>query len=133
MPFRQPSPGNPSSSHDRHLEAPSSYEALLQENNELKTRVRELEVINGLYQGHMQQNSRPGPQTAPPAEMLPRQDPEGDPRDLLEQSRQREDQLKRQIDELEREVSELKGEEPPTKRSRPESLSEYPEPPTSLT
>lgn len=41
-----PSPGSTSSLIDRHLEPPQTYDQLLLSNNQLKTRVNELELIN---------------------------------------------------------------------------------------
>lgn len=41
-----PSPGSTSSLLDRHLEPPQTYDQLLLSNNQLKTRVNELELIN---------------------------------------------------------------------------------------
>ena len=134
IPLRQPSPGSTSSNNDRHLEPPQTYEGLVQANSALKTRVNELEVINGLYQGHVRQYQQ-GQQPAPQAEMLP-QDSEASLRQLLQESRQREEEMKRQVEELEREVAELRGEQaPPSKRPRRDEAGgpEYPEPPASLT
>ena len=126
--LRQPSPGSTSSFNDRNLEPPQTYEGLLQANTFLKTRVSELEVINDLYKGTVNQYEQGG---APQAEMVPR-DSEGQLRQSLEQALRREQDLKRQIDELEREVAELRDEQPPAKRSRV-SDSEYPEPPQAFT
>lgn len=126
IPLRNPSPGSTSSNNDRHLEPPQSYDGLLQANSALKTRVNELEVINGLYQGHYQQGQPPAPQ----AEMVS-QEPEATLRQLLEASQQREASMQRRIEDLEREVAELREEQPPTKRIRRSSESEYPEPPTN--
>lgn len=44
--LNHPSPGSTSSLIDRHLEPPQTYEQLLHHNNQLKTRVNELELIN---------------------------------------------------------------------------------------
>jgi GATA-binding protein, other eukaryote len=41
-----PSPGSTSSLMDRHLEPPQTYDQLILSNNQLKTRVNELELIN---------------------------------------------------------------------------------------
>lgn len=132
--FRHPSPGSTSSFNDRNLEPPQTYEALLQANTFLKTRVSELEVINDLYKGTVNQYEQGG---APQAEMIPR-DSESQLRQSLDQVlrreeelKRREEDLKRQVDELEREVAELRGEQPPAKRPRV-SNSEYPEPPEAF-
>jgi len=129
--LRQPSPGSTSSAADRHLEAPQSYEGLLQANTALKTRVSELEVINDLYQGTVRQYEQG---VAPQAEMLPR-DSETQLRHWLQQSQKREKALESRVEELEREVAELRGEQPPSKRTRVEAVeeSEYPEPPQNFT
>ena len=126
--LRQPSPGSTSSFNDRNLEPPQTYEGLLQANTFLKTRVSELEVINDLYKGTVNQYEQGG---APQAEMVPR-DSESQLRQSLDLALRREQDLKRQVDELEREVAELRGEQPPAKRSRILD-SEYPEPPQTFT
>ena len=89
--------------------------------------MNELEVINGLYQGHYQQGQPPAPQ----AEMVS-QESEATLRQLLEASQQREESMRRQIEDLEREVTELREEQHPAKRVRRSSESEYPEPPISM-
>ena len=127
--LRQPSPGSTSSFNDRNLEPPQTYEGLLQANTFLKTRVSELEVINDLYKGTVNQYEQGG---APQAEMVPR-DSESQLRQSLDQALRREDDLKRQVEELEREVADLRGEQPPAKRSRISDSSEYPEPPQAPT
>ena len=123
--LRQPSPGSASSFNDRNLEPPQTYEGLLQANTFLKTRVSELEVINDLYKGTVNQYEQGG---APQAEMVPR-DSESQLRQSLDQALRREEDLRRQVEELERELEELRGEQPPAKRSRISDSSEYPEPP----
>ena len=128
--LRHPSPASTSSFNDRNLEPPQTYEGLLQANTFLKTRVSELEVINDLYKGTVNQYEQGGP---PQAEMIPARDSESQLRRSLDQALRREDDLKRQIDELEREVAELRGEQPPAKRSRISDSSEYPEPPQGFT
>ena len=127
--LRQPSPGSTSPFNDRNLEPPQTYEGLLQANTFLKTRVSELEVINDLYKGTVNQYEQGG---ASQAEMVPR-DSESDLRKSLDQALRREGNLKRQVDELEREVAELRGEQPPAKRNRISDSSEYPDPPQTST
>ena len=127
--LRQPSPGSTSPFNDRNLEPLQTYEGLLQANTFLKTRVSELEVINDLYKGTVNQYEQGG---APQAEMIPK-DSGSQLRQSLEQALRREEDLKRHIDELEREVAELRGEQPPAKRSRISDSSEYPEPPQAPT
>lgn len=133
MPLRQPSPGSTSSNPDRHLEPPQTYDGLLQANSALKTRVNELEVINGLYQGHVRQYQQGQQPPAPQAEMIPQDSSEASLRQLLQQSQQREEGLNRRLEELERELAEARGEEPPPKRARTSADgSEYPDPPISI-
>ena len=126
--LRHPSPGSASSFNDRNLEPPQTYEGLLQANTFLKTRVSELEVINDLYKGTVNQYEQG---SAPQAEMIPR-DSESQLRQSLDQALRREESLKRQVDELEREVAELRGEQL-AKRRRISEPSEYPEPPQVYT
>ena len=104
---------------DRHLEPPPTYDALIQINTALRTRVTELEVINDLYREHS---------GAPQAEMIS-QDSNSQYRQMLDQEQREKEALKRQVEELEREVAELRGEQPPAKRVRVSDASEYPEPP----
>lgn len=105
--LRQPSPSSVSSLNDRHLEPPKTYEELYQAYNTLKTRVSELEVINGLYSNELEQQ-----------------------RMKEHQWQQRENELKRHVEELEREVDDLRGGPGPlTKRQRLSEASEYPDPP----
>ena len=132
--FRHHSPGSVASYGDKHLEPPQTYEHLQQHNTTLKTKVSELEVINGLYKdriGELEHNDR-----------LHRQ--------AHEDARIREDNLRRRLDDLEREIIEMrKGSSPDSlkrafkeelsnsnpskspyhKRSRLSDPSEYPEPP----
>lgn len=105
---------------------------MLQEVTTLKTRVSELEVINELYRGTLEQYHQGG---APPAEMVPR-DPDSNLRKIIEQSQQREQQqlhreqeLLQKIEKIERENAELRGHSSPTKRARLSDEAEYPEPP----
>jgi hypothetical protein len=77
-----PSPGSTSSLIDRHLEPPQTYEQLLLSNNQLKTRVNELELIN----------------------MMTRES-EGRLQKEIEIVRKSEDDLKRRINELEQQTS----------------------------
>ena len=126
--LRQPSPGSTSAFLDRNSEQPQTYDGLAQANTALKTRVSELEVINDLYRGFVNQHEQGG---APKAEMMPR-DSESQLRQLLEQSQRRERDLKQKVEELEHEIADLRGEQPPSKRSRMSNEPEYPEPPNGL-
>ena len=129
--LRHPSPGSTSSFNDRNLEPPQTYERLLQDNSSLKTRVTELEVINDLYRGTVNQYEQGG---APQAEMVP-QPPESQLKQALDQALRREEALKRQVEDLERENAELRGEQPPLKRTRlsDNTANNYPEPPGTFT
>jgi GATA-binding protein, other eukaryote len=51
--FRQPSPSALSLNGTSNLEQPQSHEALVAQNSHLRTRVSELEVINGLFRGRV--------------------------------------------------------------------------------
>ncbi len=123
MNLRHPSPGSTSTTMDRHLEPPQTYDGLLQSATVLKTRVSELEVINDLFRGRVAQleqldiNARRN-------EMMQR-DSETKLRQLLEQAQIRENELKRRVDELEREATERRGSEPIAKRQRVSDPSEY--------
>jgi GATA-binding protein, other eukaryote len=77
-----PSPGSTSSLIDRHLEPPQTYDQLLLSNNQLKTRVNELELIN----------------------MMTRES-EGRLQKEIEIVRRNEDDLKRRINELEQQTN----------------------------
>ncbi|KAF2201265.1 GATA type zinc finger protein Asd4 [Delitschia confertaspora ATCC 74209] len=109
FPLRQPSPTSTSSVNGSHLEPPLSYDALAAQNNSLKTRVNELEVINELFRGRVIELEK-NENDARHSEMTARQT-EAQLRAELEQMRQREADLKRRLDELE-------GEEPRHKRMR---------------
>ena len=89
----------------------------------------ELEVINDLYKGTVNQYEQGG---APQAEMIPR-DSESQLRQSLDQVLRREEDLKRRVEELERELAELREEQPPAKKRSRISDSEYPEPPQAFT
>ena len=115
--LRQPSPGSTTSLNDRHLEPPQTYEALQRSETTLKTRVSELEVINDLFRGRVQQLENEAAQL----------------RHALDQERERMEPLKRRNEELERELSEYKDDSnSPPKRQRL-SEPEYPDPPQPLT
>ena len=130
--FRHASPA--ASIGDKHLEPPQSYEHLQQQNTTLKTKVSELELINGLYKDRISELER--------NDMLHRQ--------AHEQAQIRENDLRRRLEDLEREVMEIrKGSSPLSlkrmldedtkkttidtlpypKRTRLSDGSEYPEPP----
>lgn len=102
---RQPSPGRSTSPlNGGQLEPPQTYEQLIASNAALKTRVSELEVINGFFEGRVTQleqdeaNARRGEEMRREAEYAALQ--------RLEESQRRENQLKRRLDDVERELSE---------------------------
>ena len=68
---------------------------LLQDKSSLKTRVTELEVINDLYRGTVNQYEQGG---APQAEMVP-QPPESQLKQIIDQVLRREEALKRQVED----------------------------------
>ncbi|KAF3482817.1 GATA transcription factor [Arthroderma uncinatum] len=80
--LQHPSPGS-TSSNERHLDAPPTYESLAAANTSLKTRVNELELINDLFQ-----------------------DSESRLRQSLKEAQKREEDLKRRISELQGRLSE---------------------------
>jgi GATA-binding protein, other eukaryote len=89
---RQPSPSASSSVNGSHLEPPLSYEALAAQNTSIKTRVRELELINDLFQGRV---------TELEGLVDVARETEAQLRTDLEETRQREADLKRRLDEIE--------------------------------
>ncbi|MCJ1370459.1 hypothetical protein MMC20_001672 [Loxospora ochrophaea] len=122
--FRQLSPGSTSSLNDRHLEPPQTYENLLHANTGLKTRVSELEVINDLFRGRVDELEANARRT----EMMQNQ-----LRQALDESQRRENELKRRIEDLERGTAEFKETElSHEKRPRLSDASEYPDPPQPL-
>lgn len=81
--LQHPSPGSTSSSNERHLDVPQTYENLLAANTSLKTRVNELELINELFR-----------------------DSESRLRRSLEDAQKREDELSRRVSSLEGQLKE---------------------------
>ena len=122
MHLRHPSPGSTTSLNDRHLEPPPTYEVLQQQNTTLKTRVSELEVINDLFRGRVQELEQQDRRSVMAHEQL---------RQALDHSKHTESNLKRRIDDLEREVADLRDIDlrPHSKRARISDGSEYLEPP----
>ncbi|OJJ47216.1 hypothetical protein ASPZODRAFT_64636 [Penicilliopsis zonata CBS 506.65] len=100
--LHQPSPSS-NTVVDRHLEAPQTYEGLLAANTSLKTRVNELELINGLFRGRVTELEQ-SDATARRSEMIVR-DSEARLRRSLEDAHRREEDLKRRIAELERQLA----------------------------
>ncbi|KAL6719883.1 GATA zinc finger protein 3 [Lecanora helva] len=127
--LRPPSPSSTSAFLERNSEQPQTFDGLVQANTLLKTRVSELEVINDLYRGTVNQYEQG---SAPQAEMVPRESSESQLRHLLEQSQRRERDLKQKVEELEHEIADLRGDQPPSKKARLSNEPEYPEPPQAF-
>ncbi|KKK17947.1 hypothetical protein ARAM_007667 [Aspergillus rambellii] len=102
--LRQQSPTSTSAPVDRHHESPQTYEDLLAANTSLKTRVSELELINGLFRGRVAELEQ-SDATARRSEMIVR-DSEVRLRRSLDEAQRREEELKRRIAELERQFVE---------------------------
>lgn len=102
--LRNPSPTSTSSVNDRLFDAPQTYEDLLAANTSLKTRVSELEVINGLFRGRVAELEQ-SDATARRSEMVMR-DSEARLRRTVEEAQSREEELKRRIFELELQLGE---------------------------
>jgi hypothetical protein len=121
MHLRHPSPGS-ISLNERHLEPPPTYDVLLAQNTTLKTRVSELEVINDLFRGRVQELEQNDRRSQLVQDQL---------RQALDDSKARESSMKRRLDDLEREVSEMREANhlPHAKRQRMTEGNEYPEPP----
>jgi GATA-binding protein len=102
--LHQPSPTLTSSAAvDRHADAPQTYEGLLAANASLKTRVSELELINGLFRGRVAELEQ-SDATARRSEMIVR-DSEARLRRSLEEAQHREEELKRRVSDLERQLA----------------------------
>ncbi|EAW14186.1 putative GATA transcription factor (AreB) [Aspergillus clavatus NRRL 1] len=102
--LHQPTPTSTSSAVDRHPDAPQTYEGLLAANASLKTRVSELELINGLFRGRVAELEQ-SDATARRSEMIVR-DSEARLRRSLEEAQRREEDLKRRVGDLERQLTE---------------------------
>lgn len=94
-------------------EHPQTQESLLQENASLKTRVSELEVIQELYRGRLQQLEQDEANAQQNKNQLhsqleAAQQTETQLRNELEESHHRENMLKRRLDELELELNQAK-------------------------
>ncbi|CAL5868162.1 uncharacterized protein PFLUO_LOCUS2386 [Penicillium psychrofluorescens] len=110
--LRQSSPG----AADRQQESPQTYESLLAINTSLKTRVSELELINGLFRGRVAELEQ-SDANARRSEMIVR-DSEVRLRRSLEESQRREEDLKRRVGDLERQLGTDGSDEPASKRIR---------------
>ncbi|TVY24901.1 GATA type zinc finger protein, partial [Lachnellula hyalina] len=124
MHIRQPSPGRSASPlNGGQLEPPQTHEQLIASNAALKTRVSELEVINGFFEGRVTQLEQDEANARRGEEM--RREGEFGALQRLEESQRRENQLKRRLDDVERELNErtrelndLREGGPPAKKMR---------------
>ncbi|KAB5577752.1 hypothetical protein GE09DRAFT_1213960 [Coniochaeta sp. 2T2.1] len=92
---------------DLNGDHPPTQETILAENASLKTRVSELEVIQELYRGRLQQLEHDESNVGQTVAQL--RENEANLRNELEESHRRENMLKRRLDELELELNEAKG------------------------
>ncbi len=113
-PGRAPSPTN---GEQQPLDAPQTHEQLIAANSSLKTRVSELDLINELYRGRLQQleqdnqtadNYRHSAEMAAKEAATERAHREEIQRQL-DDSHRRENSLKRRLDDMEQELQELKN------------------------
>ncbi|GAP86920.1 putative GATA zinc finger [Rosellinia necatrix] len=113
-PGRAPSPTN---GEQQSLDAPQTHEQLIAANSSLKTRVSELDLINELYRGRLQQleqdnqtadNYRHSAEMSAKEAATERAHREEIQRQL-DDSHRRENSLKRRLDEMEQELQELKS------------------------
>ncbi|KAI2635932.1 hypothetical protein GGS21DRAFT_538830 [Xylaria nigripes] len=113
-PGRMPSPTN---GEQQPLDAPQTHEQLIAANSSLKTRVSELDLINELYRGRLQQleqdnqtadNYRHSAEMSAKEAATERAHREEIQRQL-DDSHRRENSLKRRLDEMEQELQELKN------------------------
>lgn len=101
--YRPASPESVALSHDRQRQlSPNSYDAIVQNNILLRTRVNELEVINGLYQENQRHFGR-NPSVSKGDSATQDVD---DLRQLLQESHQRESELRLRVLELEKRLGE---------------------------
>jgi len=118
---------------DLNGEHPPTQETILAENASLKTRVSELEVIQELYRGRLQQlesdETNVGHTVAQLREQLAgATQTETQLRNELEESHHRENMLKRRLDELELELKEAKGASETAENGRPAKKPRIEEP-----
>ncbi|KAI1277455.1 hypothetical protein F5Y07DRAFT_86665 [Xylaria sp. FL0933] len=113
-PGRAPSPTN---GDQQPLDAPQTHEQLLAANSSLKTRVSELDLINELYRGRLQQleqdnqtadNYRHSAEMSAKEAATERAHREEIQRQL-DDSHRRENSLKRRLDDMEQELQDLKN------------------------
>jgi len=112
--LRQPSP-TPSSVNGAHIEHPQVYGEAPSNNNVLKTRVSELEVINDLFRGRVSELEQ-SEQEARRREALAKEAADRYKADL-DTALAREADLKRKVDDLEAELANYRQAHP-TKKAR---------------
>ncbi|KAF8457619.1 hypothetical protein BDZ91DRAFT_666481 [Kalaharituber pfeilii] len=104
--LNHPSPGSTSSLDNKHLDQPQTFESLINNNNSLMTRVKELELVNDMFRTRVHQletseaNLRRAAITSREIETQLRQ--------CIEDCNRREEKLKRRIEEMENELVELR-------------------------
>jgi GATA-binding protein len=109
---------------DLNGDHPPTQETILAENASLKTRVSELEVIQELYRGRLQQLEHDETNVGQTVAQLREQlagatETQTQLRNELEESHRRENMLKRRLDELELELKEAKGSTDAAENGRP--------------
>ncbi|KAI1128154.1 hypothetical protein F5Y10DRAFT_241338 [Nemania abortiva] len=118
MPGASPGrPHSPTNGEQQPLDAPQTHEQLIAANSSLKTRVSELDLINELYRGRLQQleqDNANADEFRHSAEMSAKEAAterahREEIQRQLDDSHRRENSLKRRLDEMEQELQELKN------------------------
>ncbi|KAI0890349.1 uncharacterized protein GGS22DRAFT_150662 [Annulohypoxylon maeteangense] len=117
IPGGSPGHQSPMNGDQQQMEVPQTHEQLIAANSSLKTRVSELELVNELYRGRLQQleqdmqnadNYRHSAESSAKEAVTERMQREETQRQL-EDSHRRENILKRRLDEMEQENQDLKS------------------------
>ncbi|KAI1143032.1 hypothetical protein F5Y05DRAFT_140047 [Hypoxylon sp. FL0543] len=117
LPDGSPSHQSPMNGDQQQMEVPQTHEQLIAANSSLKTRVSELELVNELYRGRLQQleqdmqnadNCRHSAEASAKEAATERMQREEIQRQL-DDSHRRENILKRRLDEMEQENQDLKS------------------------
>ncbi|KAI1445379.1 hypothetical protein F5Y02DRAFT_418186 [Annulohypoxylon stygium] len=117
IPGGSPGHQSPMNGDQQQMDVPQTHEQLIAANSSLKTRVSELELVNELYRGRLQQleqdmqnadNYRHSAESAAKEAATERMQREEIQRQL-EDSHRRENILKRRLDEMEQENQDLKN------------------------
>lgn len=101
-----PSAGSTSTIDMKHLEQPQTMESLINTNNTLMTRVKELELVNDMFRSRVQQLETSEANLK--RTMISNREIEAQLRQCIEDCNKREDTLKRKIEDLESELIEIK-------------------------